>query len=776
MVRGLYVVLRVAVTVSLVVSLGLIRWTATHAASTLTVTTTADSLAPCAPASMSLRCAISQANTDGSGDTIAFNIPTASPGCAGAPAVCTIKPVAALPNLTASNTTIDGFSQPGAHPNTNSLPAGINAVITVQLDGSSAGNGVDGLTLSGSNNVVLGLSITGFRFASDPTGHITGGNGVALLGPGSTVQGNFIGVTPNGLSPAPNQFAGVNVLSPVGQETIGSPAPAAANVLSGNRSCSFGDCMGFGVYVNTGSGTTIAGNAIGTSASGAVAVGNAATGIVILSPGNTLGGTVSGAGNVISANGGDGADVDSANNVVAGNFIGTNAAGTAKMGNGIAGLSVQGGSNQIIRNVVSGNGATGIALNTSGNIVQGNRIGTNAAGTAALGNGFGSTATYNGDQGLNVCNTGNTIGGATATTGNLISGNHGAGIGLGSSNNVVTGNRIGTNAGGTAALGNGSDGIRLIGFCSGAPSIGGSGNTVGGTTSGSGNVISGNSGNGITLIAAKSNQIMGNRIGTNAAGTAAVANHGDGIFLTAFCDDGRCTPSSNNSIGGSQIGAGNIIGGNLANGVRIDGTGLGVSNPIQGNRIGTDQSGTASLGNHANGVFLLNKAVDDSVGGTVAGAGNIIAHNTLSGVLVGGSSADASHSPIQQNKLFDNGGPGIDLAPPGTVNCSTSPPGPNDYTACPIITAASVTQLSGTGCAGCTIEVFVATIDANDQGHGEGSAFLGRATASSTGAWTLNLAAGKVTSGQRVTATATTQVSFSKSAETSEFAANVVVS
>src|SRR5581483_7311149 len=56
-----------------------------HAASTLTVTTTAD-LSTCTT-TLSLRCAINQANKDGSGDTIAFNIPHTDPGCAGS--VCT---------------------------------------------------------------------------------------------------------------------------------------------------------------------------------------------------------------------------------------------------------------------------------------------------------------------------------------------------------------------------------------------------------------------------------------------------------------------------------------------------------------------------------------------------------------------------------------------------------------------------------------------------------------------------------------------------------------
>src|SRR5581483_4700177 len=118
-----------------------------HAASTLTVTTTAD-LSTCTT-TLSLRCAINQANKDGSGDTIAFNIPHTDPGCAGS--VCTISITDALnplPMLTANTTTINGYTQPGARPNTNPLSSGDNAILTMRLDGSSAGN-VEGFLVSG---------------------------------------------------------------------------------------------------------------------------------------------------------------------------------------------------------------------------------------------------------------------------------------------------------------------------------------------------------------------------------------------------------------------------------------------------------------------------------------------------------------------------------------------------------------------------------------------------------------------------------------------------
>src|SRR5262249_39280347 len=65
----------------------------------------------------------------------------------------------------------------------------------------------------------------------------------------------------------------------------------------------------------------------------------------------------------------------------------------------------------------------------------------------------------------------------TVIAGNVVSGNTGDGIlitGMGTTGNVVEGNLIGLNAAGSAALGNGNDGVEVD-----APA---SANTIGGTT------------------------------------------------------------------------------------------------------------------------------------------------------------------------------------------------------------------------------------------------------------------------------------------------------
>src|SRR5262249_24269481 len=208
-------------------------------------------------------------------------------------------------------------------------------------------------------------------------------------------------------------------------------------------------------------------------------------------------------------------------NTVVGNYIGTNAAGTAAIANTGDGILI-GSSNNIIggsgnnRNVISGNGSEGIGISgpaANGNSVRGNYIGTNAAGTAAI---------ANGSFGIRVFTSNNEIGGAFF--GNVISGN-GRGVSLETpgTGNIVSGNFIATNATGTSAIGNSQEGVI----------IGGSNNTIGGLAAGTRNVISGNAGNGITLTGnqATGNFIQGNYIGTNPSGTAAVANGSYGIRI-----------------------------------------------------------------------------------------------------------------------------------------------------------------------------------------------------------------------------------------------------
>ena len=207
------------------------------------------------------------------------------------------------------------------------------------------------------------------------------------------------------------------------------------------------------------------GNFIGTDANGAN-LGNP-TGIVVDSGGNTIGGTTTGAANIIGFNSTAGVSMQSGPSVVAGNFIGTNAGG-ANLGNGV-GLLVVSASNTIggtiiaAANVIGFNTSAGVSISgqtATSNVMEGNFIGTNASG-ANLGSPIG----------ILVESRGNTIGGTTTGAANIIGFNGAAGVSMSSTSNVVAGNLIGTDANG-AKLGN------AVGLLDSS-----GGNTVGGTTS-----------------------------------------------------------------------------------------------------------------------------------------------------------------------------------------------------------------------------------------------------------------------------------------------------
>ncbi|HEX8073006.1 MAG TPA: LamG-like jellyroll fold domain-containing protein [Pyrinomonadaceae bacterium] len=284
-------------------------------------------------------------------------------------------------------------------------------------------------------------------------------------------------------------------------------------------------------------------------------------------------------------------------NVIEGNFIGTNPAGTVAASNGVTrGIAVFSSSNNLIggtspaaRNVISGNNQSGISIsgNSNGQVsannqVQGNFIGTNAAGTAALGNSFIGIF-------VNGLASGNVIGGTVAGARNVISGNGTAGVFINSdaTGNSVQGNFIGTNAAGTAAIGN-TNGVIL-----GQGTIS-TNNIIGGTAAGARNVISGNFGAGVEISggAATGNLVQGNYIGTDVSGTAPLGNSTDGVFISgaSFNNTGG---ASGNIIGGAAAGAGNVIAFNARDGVRVNagtGVGGGTGNSIRANSIFSNSS------------------------------------------------------------------------------------------------------------------------------------------------------------------------------------------
>ena len=255
--------------------------------STLVVNTTDDTDdGYCTAGHCSLREAINAANQTIGANSISFNIPGQG--------VRTISPEVNLPPVTDA-VTIDGYTQPGAHPNT--LAEGTDALLFVELDGSNITAGATGvgIDLNAGNSIVRGLAVNNFNLAGLRSQSNPGGN---------LIEGNFVGTNPDGTEPSPNA-AGVSIDNS-SNNTVGGTTPAARNLLSGNTVA--------GVLVGgDSSGNKVLGNLIGTKADGAGALGNgtadseAPTGGVHIDSGpnthgNVIGGTEAGAGNVIAFN------------------------------------------------------------------------------------------------------------------------------------------------------------------------------------------------------------------------------------------------------------------------------------------------------------------------------------------------------------------------------------------------------------------------------------------------------------------------------------------
>ena len=120
-------------------------------------------------------------------------------------------------------------------------------------------------------------------------------------------------------------------------------------------------------------------------------------------------------------------------------------------------------------------------------------------------------------------------------------------------------------------------------------------------------------------------KIQGNFIGTDVTGTLPLGN-GAGVNIN----------SANNTVGGSNPGAGNLISANLGSGVSAQGNASGFF--LQGNFIGTDVSGLSGLGNGSWGVFLNGGTANAMIGGPTPGARNVISANASAGVEVYSSS------------------------------------------------------------------------------------------------------------------------------------------
>ncbi len=409
------------------------------------------------------------------------------------------------------------------------------------------------------------------------------------------------------------------------------------------QSLSLVDAGGSGVTVMDASDVTIQGNYIGLALDGTTVDANKQDGITVtFSSGDTIGGTSAADRNVISGNGLNGIDLrDSANNTIEGNYIGTNAAGTLDRGNASNGILLTAASNSntiggSAGNLISGNNANGILIagESSTNTVAGNTIGLAVGGNAALGN--------SGDGVLIQNATSNTIGNSASLStfqlSNVISANGASGVELSAaSGNTVAMNYIGTNAGGNVARGNAAGGI-LIDAGSANNLIGGEATGGNDPTAGTfvrppqGNLISGNTGDGVLInTGATGNQLSGNFIGTTAGGSAALGNSGNGVEIVG---------ANNNELLGCLFTTSpfvfyNVISGNGENGLVVNNSN---NTTIQANFFGVGADNRTGIGNAQNGVLVEGTSTNTVMGGPIP-LGNVDAANGQNGIEVEGQAS-----------------------------------------------------------------------------------------------------------------------------------------
>ncbi len=512
-----------------------------------------------------------------------------------------------------------------------------------------------------------------------------------------------------------------------------------------------------------------------------------ANGIHISGGGSTVRGLVINNFQDFGAVGGAGIYLDSNNNTITSNYLGTNVEGSFP---GFSfeneyGVRIVNGSNNTIggvtpslRNLASNNDEAGVridGLSSSGNIVLGNYLGTNAAGTAALRNRDNGVAIRDGSN--------NIIGGADHDAGicnkscNLISGNGQQGVYIdervspqpGTANNItIQGNFIGTDITGLLKIKN-NDGISFEKNSSGHI-IGGLSDP--GVCSKACNLISGNDGQGIEMDSSGLTDftIQGNFIGTNIHGTANLGNFRAGIDV-----DG-----DNAVIGSSVPGRGNLVSGNSNSGIDLNGCDNCV---VQGNLIGVAIDGVSPLGNIQDGIEITGS--NTLIGGVDPGEANIIAFNQRSGISHGIINIPNTGNRYWRNSIHSNGILGIDFVTGAFAITPNDPSdadvGPNNLQNFPVLTAATSDGASGVTIQGTlnsnantlfTLEFFGnPTCDAS--GNAEGRTFLG-STQATTGA-DNNVTFGQTFSavvpvGHFVTATAT-----HSDGSTSEFSACRVV-
>lgn len=240
----------------------------------------------------------------------------------------------------------------------------------------------------------------------------------------------------------------------------------------------------------------------------------------------------------------------------------------------VAGLTLASAGNTVRGLVINGFSGTAILVTGADNLIAGNYIGTDASGTTAVANRMGLIVEWGAADVL--------IGGVSPTERNIISGNERYGIfirGETVTGVVIRGNYIGTNASGTAAIGN-REGIHI--------DVGAQNNVVGGDAAGHRNIISGNSW-GVAILGANTanNLVIGNYIGTDASGMVALGNYWGGVTVQAYAHDNTIGPGNliayNGSYGGAYVQGSETVRNTISRNSITNNAGPGVNNADGGN-------------------------------------------------------------------------------------------------------------------------------------------------------------------------------------------------
>jgi hypothetical protein len=454
-------------------------------------------------------------------------------------------------------------------------------------------------------------------------------------------------------------------------------------------------------------------------------------------PGNTIASTISGL--VINRFGAAGIDVHQGAAAIFDCRIGTNSDGSGAQPNGQQGILLEGAGSTIGQGangnigavVLSGNEGDGLDITGSDNTIRHCLIGTNASGTKAVANhGWGIE-----DSGTN-----NEIGTREAHGNLVVSGNALGGIHVTGNGETIQHSDIGTDITGSKAIPNRQVGVEVDD---------GQYDTIGTFFTNGPNVISGNKFAGVTLVNSTEAYVDSNKIGTNAAGTAALGNTEAGVFVT----------------GTRNVVQSNVISANGQDGVVVEeGALVSNDNALENNLIGTDVTGKKPIPNTGDGV-LIEDATNTSV------YENTIAFNAKNGDdgfgvdLLGGTTTG---NDITQNSIFSNARLGINLGDNGgkvLKNDNLDPDvGPNNLQNYPVLTSAkqSGTDVTVKGTLNSLpnttfhIEFFTSAA-ADPSGFGQGQTYINviKVTTDASGNATFHLIFAAPAAGSVITTTAT---------------------